>query len=62
LGFESEIVSACDAAYYSAILKRAVGLDEFKKFCHEFAARYNDSAVADEALLDFLLEPYRRKA
>ncbi len=61
VGFGAEVIAACDAAYYSAVLKRAVTMDEFKAFGRGFAEKYGDTEEADEALLDYLLQPYRRK-
>jgi hypothetical protein len=36
-------------------------MDEFKAFGRGFAEKYGDTEEADEALLDYLLQPYRRK-
>ena len=59
--FGAEVVAACGAAYYSAILKRAVTLNEFKAFSHKFIREHGDNEKADEAVLDYLLKPYRRE-
>jgi len=58
--FGAEVIAACGAAYYSAILKRAVTLDEFRDFSREFVEKYGDTEEADEAILNYLLEPYSR--
>lgn len=57
--FGAEVIAACGAAYYSAILKRAVTLDEFKDFSRGFVEKYGDTEEADEAILNHLLEPYK---
>ena len=61
VSFGAEVIAACGAAYYSAIMKRAVTLDEFKDFCRGFTEKYGDDEKADEAVLDYLLKPYRRE-
>ena len=57
--FGAEIIAACGAAYLSAILKKAVTLDEFREFSHGFVEKYSDNEEADEAILSYLLEPYK---
>ena len=61
VSFGAEVIAACGAGYYSAILNRAVTLDEFKAFSRGFVEEYGDTAEADDALLNYLLEPYREK-
>jgi len=58
VSFGAEIIAACGAAYFSAIKKRAVTLDEFKEFSREFVEEYGDNEEADEAILKYLLQPY----
>ena len=58
--FGAEVIAACGAAYLSAIEKRAVTLDEFKAFSREFVEKYGDNEEADEAILSYLLGPYRK--
>ena len=58
VSFGAEVIAACGAGYYSAIMGRAVALDEFKDFCRGFVEKYGDEE-ADEAVLNYLLEPYR---
>ena len=58
--FGAEVIAACGAGYLSAIKGRAVTMDEFKAFSREFVKEYGDNEKADEAVLDYLLEPYRR--
>jgi hypothetical protein len=57
--FGAEVIAACGAAYYSAIQGRAVTLYEFKEFSRGFVEKHGDSEEADEAILDYLLKPYK---
>ena len=56
--FGAEIIAVCGAAYYSAIEKRAVTLEEFKKLCRSYAKKHGDTEQASVALLEYLMKPY----
>jgi len=56
--FGAEIIAVCDAAYWSAIEKRAVTLDEFKAHCREYVQQHGDTEEASLALLGDLMKPY----
>ncbi len=58
--FGAEVIAVCGAAYYSAILKRAVTLDEFKDFCRSYVKKYANTEEATVALLRYLMKPYAR--
>ena len=57
----AEIIAIVQAAYLSALRRRAVTLDEFKDFARSYVTRLGDNERAEEALLTDLLEPYRRR-
>lgn len=56
--FGAEVIAVCGAAYYSAIEKRAVTLEEFKEFCRSYVKKHADSEEATVALLKDLMKPY----
>jgi predicted dehydrogenase len=58
VSFGADIIAICGAAYWSAIEKRAVTLDEFKAFCRGYLAKQGDTPEAEEALLRDLMKPY----
>lgn len=58
--FGSEVIAVCGAAYYSAIVKRAVTLDEFKDHCRTYVEKHGDGEEAVVALLKDLNKPYAR--
>jgi predicted dehydrogenase len=62
IDFGSEITAICGAAYLSAILERAVTLDEFKAFCQGYLEKLGDNSASDDALVLDLLKPYRTRA
>jgi predicted dehydrogenase len=57
----AEIMAICGAVYLSAIRGRAVTLDEFKEYSRGFIEKYGDTEEADDAILQELLKPYKRK-
>ena len=59
--FGAEIIAVCGAAYYSAIEKRAVTLEEFKEFCRSYMEKYGDNEDAERALLEHLMKPFAWK-
>ena len=54
----AEVIGVCGAAYYSAIQKRAVTLDEFKDYCRSYTKEHGDGEEATLALLNDLMKPY----
>ena len=56
--FGAEISAVCGAAYYSAIERRAVTVEEFKQFCRAYVKRHGDTEEATLALLADLMKPY----
>jgi len=56
--FGAEVIAICEAAYLSAIRKRAVTVEEFKEFAREYVRKFGDGGEAEEALLADLLKPY----
>jgi predicted dehydrogenase len=56
--FGAEIIAVCGAAYYSAIERRAVSIDEFKEFCGTYVSHYGDGEASTLALLKDLMAPY----
>ena len=58
--FGAEVIGVCGAAYYSAIQKRAVTLDEFKDYCRSYTKKHGDGEEATVALLKDLMKPYAR--
>jgi len=58
VNFGAEIIAVCGAAYYSAIEKRAVTLDEFKQLCRSYVEKHGDVERASVALLTDLMKPY----
>ncbi len=59
VNYGAEIIAMVGAAYLSAIVKRAVTLDEFKDFSRGYVAKYGDNEQAAEAILGDLLAPYK---
>ena len=58
--FGAEIIAVCGAAYYSAIQKRSISIEEFKEHCRSYVERYGDNEEAERALLADLMKPYTR--
>ncbi len=56
--FGAEVIAVCGAAYLSAILKKAVTLDEFKDFSRGYVKKHGDGEEAELAVLKDLLAPY----
>jgi predicted dehydrogenase len=61
INFGAEIIAICDAAYWSAIEKRTVTLEEFKTHARSYVKKYGDNEEAELALLKDLLAPYAWK-
>jgi predicted dehydrogenase len=59
--FGAEVIAVCGAAYYSAIEKRAVTLDEFKQVCRSYVETHGDVEKATVAMLGDLMRPYAEK-
>jgi len=56
--FGAEVIAVCGAAYYSAIEKRAVTLQEFKDVCRSYVEKHGQGDAASVALLHDLMKPY----
>jgi predicted dehydrogenase len=60
IDFGAEIIAVCGAAYYSAIQKRAVTIEEFKDVCRSYVRAHGEGEPASVALLKDLMRPYAR--
>ncbi len=59
VNFGAEIIAIVEAAYLSAIRRRAVTLEEFKDYARGYVDKHGDNEQAEEALLADLLAPYK---
>jgi predicted dehydrogenase len=61
VNFGADVIAICGCVYLSAILGRAVTLEEFKTYSLEFIEQFGDNEQADDAIVLDLLKPYKRK-
>lgn len=57
--FGAEIIAAIGSAYLSAVEGGAVTPDDFKQFSRRHVDELGDNEDAEDAVLDYLLAPYR---